>query len=167
MSGVSASQSSTGNKSSLQLSLGRAYLASGQYSLALQTFANTQKGTSPAAILGQVRAHIGLKDEKSAYDLLMKFLSDPRHAGNNEARHLFKKVSGGKAALLITTIPEAANIHVGDKKLLKSSPVILSELEAKDYQLKIEKEGFKPFEKSQSLKPGEFISIKVKLESNP
>lgn len=148
------------------LELAREKLSQGDFAAALVDYQALEKSHPATAILGQVRAMMGLKDEKSAYALLLRFLGNPKNSANSEARNLYKKLSGGKAAILITTFPEGAEITVGDKKLLKSSPVILTELEAKDYLVKITKDGFNPYEVSSSLKPGEFTAIKIKLKEN-
>lgn len=150
--------------SRIQLVIGKIRLEQKQFSEALTAFQASLSGKAPrnAATLGMVRAHLGLGDPKAAYALLVPFLST--HPGNREAKGLFAQAAGSKAVVLITSDPPAASVTVGATKLIKTSPVIVAELDAQNYPIKIEKAGYKTLEINKELKAGEFVAVKARLE---
>lgn len=133
------------------------------YKGALTAFQQLEKTAPKQSQLGQIKSYIGLDQKANAYPLLLKFLSSPQNATHTEAKNLYKKLSDGKASYLITTTPGAATITVNGIKLLKNSPVLLTELEVKDYIIKIEKDGYSPKEIAVTSQAGEFSHIKADL----
>jgi hypothetical protein len=146
---------------------GKIQLAQKVYDAALASFQQALKGkhTRTAATLGLTRVHLGLGDLKAAAGVIIPFLTaHPHHA---EAKALLTQVAGSKAVVLITSDPPAAAVTVGTTKLAKTSPVIVAELDARNYPIKLEKVGYKPFEIHKEVKAGEFIAVNVRLEPMP
>lgn len=129
--------------------------------------ARTHPDYALRATLGLARVSSDLKDDVLALQYVIEVLanltSETPASLRGEANSVFKKISQFKPVIYIHTDPAGADVFVNSKKREIPTPIILSELTVRTYNIEIEKPGYQTHRTKVSPKMGEFVLIKVRL----
>lgn len=129
--------------------------------------ARTHPDYTLRATLGLARVSSDLKDDVLALQYVIEVLanltSETPASLRGEANSVFKKISQFKPVIYIHTDPAGADVFVNSKKREIPTPIILSELTIRTYNIEIEKPGYQTHRTKVTPKMGEFVLIKVRL----
>ncbi len=117
------------------------------------------------ALLGMARSEYALGDKDRALTHLVEVLLNNKDGSlSGQADALFKQISPIKSVIYISTEPAGASVMVNSEELGQKTPIILSDLDLGNYQIQIEKNGYKTEQIKQNLKISEFVPIFIKLQ---
>lgn len=129
--------------------------------------ARTHPDYALRATLGLARVNSDLKDDVLALQYVIEVLanltSETPASLRGEANSVFKKISQFKPVIYIHTDPAGADVFINSKKREIPTPIILSELTIRTYNIEIEKPGYQTHRTKVTPKMGEFVLIKVRL----
>lgn len=162
---------SASEKAEVYYLLGTAYLSQKKLDDAKPYFekARTEKSFFVKGTLGIAKVYQASKKNtealRSVVEALVNIDSKTPRDVKDEASAVFKLISPVKSVMYITSEPSNATVYMNDKRLDQETPLILSDLGLGNYRLQFEKAGFQAYKTSQNLKVGEFVIVKIKLES--
>lgn len=161
---------STKEKAEVYYMLGEGYLQLSQHALAEPYYqkAKAHPDFALKGALGLAKIYNAQKRNDLALTTVIEVLANidantpPSVRG--EASTVFKKISPIKSVIYVYTDPQGADVYLNDKKLSQQTPLILSDLGLGNYRIEIEHPGYKTYKTKQTLKLGEFVMVKARLE---